>query len=50
MKKSHPCGGDIWEIIRYGADVKLICTKCKRVIMLPRHKFINNVKKVVDME
>ena len=28
MKKGHPCGGNQWEIIRLGADIKI---KCKNV-------------------
>ena len=33
-KKTHPCGGNIWTIIRTGADYKLKCDKCGRVIMI----------------
>ena len=39
MKKMHPCGTDQFEIIRVGADVKIKCTGCGRIIMLPRGKF-----------
>lgn len=45
MKKSHPCGSNTWEIVRYGADVKLKCLNCDRVVMLERYKFIKRVKK-----
>ncbi len=33
-KKPHACGGRDWEIVRTGADVKLRCSTCKRVIFL----------------
>ena len=33
-KKPHACGGKEWEILRTGADVKLKCGKCGRVIFL----------------
>ena len=33
-KKPHACGGREWEVIRTGADVKLKCLKCGRVIFL----------------
>ena len=36
MKKVHPCGSYDFEIIRLGADVKIRCVKCSRVIMIPR--------------
>ena len=32
-KKSHPCGGNTWTIIRVGADIKIKCNTCERVIM-----------------
>lgn len=48
MKKMHPCGTDKWEVIRVGADVKIKCTGCKRIVMLPRSKFQKNAKKVIE--
>lgn len=46
MKKQHPCGSYDWEIIRVGADVKIKCTGCGRIVMLPRFKFQKNAKKI----
>lgn len=46
MKKQHPCGSYDWEIIRVGADVKIKCTGCGRIVMLPRSKFQKNAKKI----
>lgn len=46
MKKAHPCGNNIWEITRVGADIKIKCTKCERSIMLPRVEFNKKLKKV----
>lgn len=47
MKKQHPCGSKVWEIIRVGADIKIKCTGCGRIVMLPRSKFEKNAKKIV---
>ena len=47
MKKQHPCGTDKWEIIRVGADIKIKCTGCGRIVMLPRSKFEKDMKKIV---
>ncbi len=47
MKKQHPCGTDRWEIIRMGADIKIKCTGCGRLVMLPRSKFEKDMKKVI---
>lgn len=48
MKKPHPCGSFVWKIIRFGADVKLECIQCGKVVMLERIKFYKRVKKVVE--
>ena len=36
MRKQHPCGGFIWEILRIGMDFRLRCLKCGRIVLLPR--------------
>lgn len=47
FRKKHPCGGDIWEIIRIGMDFKAKCSTCGRIIMLPRKKFDKSVKAII---
>ncbi len=47
MRKTHPCGGDQWEVMRVGIDFRLKCTTCGRVIMIPRSKFEKSVKSIV---
>ena len=46
-KKAHPCGNDLWEIIRVGADMKIRCRQCGRIVMLDREKFTKRVKQTV---
>lgn len=46
-KKGHPCGSSTWEVIRLGADIKIKCTGCERIVMIPRSKFEKSVKKIV---
>ena len=48
MKKPHPCGGYEWEILRAGADFRIKCATCARMVMLSRVKFEKGVKKVVS--
>lgn len=48
MRKSHPCGGDLWEVMRTGVDFRIKCIKCGRVVMLPRPKFEKSVKILVS--
>lgn len=47
MKKGHPCGENKWEVIRLGADIKIRCTKCNRVVMIPRIEFNKKIKKTI---
>ena len=47
MKKQHPCGSNKFEIIRVGADIKIKCTGCGRIVMIPRGKFKKEAKKIV---
>lgn len=47
LRKKHPCGGFEWEIIKLGADIKIRCTTCGRVIFVPRIDFNKKIKKIV---
>ncbi len=50
MKKVHPCGENLWKVIRLGVDIKLECVKCGRTIMMDRIEFERKLKKVVEDE
>lgn len=50
MKKQHPCGSYEWEIIRMGADIKIKCMGCSRIVMMPRSKFEKGLKKLVKTD
>ena len=45
MKKGHPCGENMWEIIKLGADIRIKCTKCGRIVIIPRIEFNKKIKK-----
>lgn len=45
MKKPHACGSSEWQIVRVGADIKIKCLGCGRLIMMERAEFIKRVKK-----
>ncbi len=47
-KKKHPCGGNVWTIVRTGADYKICCEKCGRVVMLSATEFMKAVKNKVE--
>ncbi len=47
MKKPHACGANEWTIIRVGADVKIKCAQCGRIVMLDRADFVRMGKKIL---
>ena len=50
MKKEHPCAtrSKRWVITRMGADIKIKCLGCGSIVMLTRHSFEKNLKKVIE--
>ena len=46
LKKGHPCGENLWEVVKLGADIRLKCTKCGRLIIIPRIELNKRIKKV----
>jgi len=48
MRKTHPCGSDIWEIIRVGADIKIKCQGCGRIVMMDRMVFDKRIRRVSE--
>ena len=48
MKKEHPCKTNEFEVVRVGADIKIKCVNCGRVVMLPRIEFNKKIKKVIS--
>ncbi len=49
-KKPHPCGSDLWRIIRVGADIKIRCQGCGRIVMLTRGDFEKRAKKIIPAD
>lgn len=50
LKKPHACGANAWEIMRLGADVKLRCTGCGRIVRLPRRRFESRLRGPAEVE
>ena len=48
MRKAHPCGAKEWTVIRTGADIKIRCSGCGRIVMLDREAFSKRVKRLVS--
>ena len=43
-RKPHPCGSNEWTVIRTGADIKIRCSGCGRIVMLDRESFLRRRK------
>ncbi len=48
LRKKHPCGGDEWEVVRLGADIRIRCLKCQRHVLLARSTFERRVKAFIS--
>ena len=48
MKKQHPCGENMWEVVRMGADIKIKCLNCGHMVMIPRVKKKKKIKKIIS--
>ena len=46
-RKQHPCGSSEWTVIRTGADIKIKCNGCGRIVMMDRETFLKRRKKVL---
>ena len=47
LKKSHPCGGDIFRVVRVGAEVRVICETCGRDMNVDRIKLEKAIRQVL---
>ena len=50
LKKGHPCGENLWEVVKLGADIRLKCTKCGRLVIIPRLELNKKIKKIKEKE
>ena len=48
IKKPHACGNDLWTVIRTGADIKIRCSGCGRIVMMDRETFLRRRKSLVS--
>lgn len=48
MKKTHPCGGKIFRVVRVGSEVRIICETCKRDMTMDRLKLEKAIKQIVS--
>ena len=44
-KKPHACGKGEWTIIRTGADIKIRCDNCSRIVLISLAEFPKIIKR-----
>ena len=49
LKKKHPCGENIFEVMRVGMDVKIKCTRCGKEVWLLRRDLNKRIKKILNL-
>ncbi len=47
LKKAHPCGENRWEVLRVGADIRLKCLGCGRLVMIARSDLERRIREVL---
>ena len=50
MKKNHPCGENVFDVLRVGMDFRVRCVGCGREVMVPCSKIEKNIKKIMREE
>ena len=49
LKKQHPCGNDLFRILRVGSDVRIKCERCGRDMTLDRVKLEKSIRKILEV-
>ena len=47
LAKKHPCGSDLWQVVRLGADIGLRCVGCRHQILLERRSLERRLKTIL---
>ena len=47
LKKDHPCGGKIFQILRVGSVVRIVCETCGRDMTIDRIKLEKAIKQII---
>jgi hypothetical protein len=50
LKKPHPCGNNLFKVLRVGSDVRIVCEGCGRDMTLDRIKLEKSVKNILNQQ
>ncbi len=48
LRKKHPCGGDEWQVVKLGVDIRIKCLKCQKLVLLERGALERRMKTLVS--
>ena len=50
LKREHPCSkrSKLFQVVRLGADLKIMCLGCGNVILIDRLQFNKRFKRIVE--
>ncbi len=50
LKKPHPCGSHLFNVMRIGSEIRIVCQGCGRDMALDRVKLEKSIKKIKSCE
>jgi hypothetical protein len=50
LRKKHPCGGDEWQVVKLGVDIRIKCLKCQRLVLLERGTLERRIKTLISRD
>ncbi len=50
LKKRHPCGSYLWQVVRLGADIGIKCQGCGRRVLVARSRLERRVKQIMPQQ
>lgn len=50
LKREHPCSkrSKLFQVVRLGADLKIMCLGCGNIILIDRLQFNKRLKRIVE--
>jgi hypothetical protein len=50
LRKKHPCGSDVWEVLQTGIDIRIKCLGCQRQLRIDRTLLEHKIKAVIPQD
>ena len=47
LKKPHPCGNNLFRVLRVGSQVRIVCQSCGRDVTVDRVKLEKSIRQIL---